>query len=164
MDRLMAEKRGEAPVEAAPKERRVRERASVAVVKALPARSDVATDVPVPVAPFFGSRVVKGLNTLEIASYLNKTTLFRGQWQFRPKRGQSRDEYDEFIAGEVEPVFRATLERAIGERLLEPAVVYGYFPAQSEGDDLIVYDPGAPGREWVRFTFPRQPRGRYLCI
>ena len=64
------------------------------------------------------------------------------------------------------------------ERLLEPKVVYGYFPCQSDGDDLIVYRPGerknpvetwpAPGtdslKEWLRFTFPRQQKGRFFCI
>jgi len=165
MDALMAEKRGEAVVEAPAKERRVRERPAIEVAQPEgPVRSDVAVDVPVPHAPFYGSRVVKGLNVVEIARYLNKTTLFRGQWQFRPKRGQPRDEYDAFIEREVEPVFRSTLETAIAEGLLTPAVVYGYFPAQSEGDDLIVYDADASKREWVRFTFPRQPRGRRLCI
>ena len=164
MDQLMAEKRGGAAVEAAPKEKRVRERAVAVQETERPARSDVAIDVPLPAAPFFGSRVVKGLNTPEIARYLNKKTLFRGQWQFRPKKGQSREEYDAFIQAEAEPVLRSTLERALAERLLEPSVVYGYFPAQSEGDDLIVYDPDDHTREWVRFTFPRQPRGRFLCI
>src|SRR5439155_19838927 len=72
MDRLMAEKRGETVVEAAPKEKRVRERAVSVTEPDVPARSDVATDVPVPAAPFFGSRVVKGLNTIEIAKFLNK--------------------------------------------------------------------------------------------
>ena len=164
MDALMAEKRGEKAVEAAPKPKRVR--ASVAVTERdpIPERSEVAVDVPVPAAPFLGSRIVKGLNTLEIASYLNKTALFRGQWQFRPKKGQPREEYDAFIEAEAEPVFRSTLDRCISEGLLVPAVVYGYFEAQSEGDDLIVYDPTDAGREAVRFTFPRQPRGRFLNI
>ena len=166
MDALMAEKRGEAPVAAAPKAKRVRTRQAVERDQAqpIPLRSQVATDVPVPVAPFFGSRVVKGLNLPEIARYLNKKTLYRGQWQFRPKRGQPREEYDAFIEAEVEPIFRSVLDRAIERQLLVPAAVYGYYPAQSEGDDLIVYDPEQSGREWVRFTFPRQPRGRFLCI
>ena len=164
MDQLMAEKRGGATVEAAPQAKRERPRPVQVVEPDAPARSDVATDVPVPAAPFLGSRVVKGLNTLEIAKYLNKRTLYRGQWQYRPKAGQSTEEYDAFIDAEVEPIFRATLDRAIQEHLLEPAVVYGFFPAQSEGDDLIVYDADGSGREAVRFTFPRQPKRRRLCI
>jgi 5-methyltetrahydrofolate--homocysteine methyltransferase len=165
MDQLMAEKRGGAAVDAEPKAKRARPRPVVEVDPGAPSRSDVATDVPVPGAPFLGSRVVKGgLNTLEIAKYLNKKTLYRGQWQYRPKAGQSTEDYDAFIAAEVEPVFRATLDRAIQEHLLEPAVVYGFFPAQSEGDDLIVYDADGSGREAVRFTFPRQPKRRRLCI
>ncbi|MEX2557433.1 MAG: methionine synthase [Actinomycetota bacterium] len=164
MDELMAEKRGGAVVDAAQKPKRVRAATAVKEQPEVPARSDVAIDVPVPAAPFLGSRVVKGLNTLEIASYLNKTALYRGQWQFRPKKGQNREEYDAYVEAEVEPIFRSTLDRCISEGLLVPAVVYGYFPAQSEGDDLIVYDPEDPAREAVRFTFPRQPRGRYLNI
>ncbi|MFY9586620.1 MAG: methionine synthase [Actinomycetota bacterium] len=164
MDQLMAEKRGGAVLDAAPKPKRARERPVVVVDPDAPARSDVATDVPVPAAPFYGSRVVKGLNTPEIAKYLNRKTLFRGQWQFRPQPGQSTEEYEDFIAREAEPVLRSTLERAIAEHLLQPAVVYGFFPAQSDGDDLIVYDPDEPGREWVRFTFPRQPKRRRLNI
>ncbi len=164
MDELMAEKRGGKVVEAAPKPKRVRAVTAVKEREPVPERSDVAIDVPVPAAPFLGSRVVKGLNTLEISRYLNKTALFRGQWQFRPKKGQKREDYDAFIEAEAEPIFRATLERCISESLLVPAVVYGYFQAQSEGDDLIVYDAEDPGREAVRFTFPRQPRGRFLNI
>ncbi|MGH2727738.1 MAG: vitamin B12 dependent-methionine synthase activation domain-containing protein, partial [Actinomycetota bacterium] len=164
MDELMAEKRGETVVEAAPKPKRVRAATAVKERPPVPARSDVALDVPIPVAPFLGSRVVKGLNTIEIASYLNKTALFRGQWQFRPKKGQKREDYDAFIGAEAEPIFRSTLDRCISEGLLIPAVVYGYFPAQSEGDDLVVYDPADPAREAVRFTFPRQPRSRFLNI
>jgi 5-methyltetrahydrofolate--homocysteine methyltransferase len=164
MDQLMAEKRGGAAVDASPKAKRERSRPVAVVDPDAPARSDVATDVPVPTAPFLGSRIVKGLNTLEIAKYLNKKTLYRGQWQYRPKAGQSEAEYQAFIDAEVEPVFRATLDRAIQEHLLEPAVVYGFFPAQSDGDDLIVYDADGSGGEAVRFTFPRQPKRRRLCI
>ncbi|MGH2727352.1 MAG: B12-binding domain-containing protein, partial [Actinomycetota bacterium] len=164
MDELMAEKRGGAVVEAAPKPKRVRPVKSGVEAVEVPARSDVALDVPIPAAPFLGSRVVKGLNTIEIATYLNKAALFRGQWQFRPKKGQKREDYDAFIEAEAQPIFRSTLDRCISEGLLVPAVVYGYFPAQSEGDDLIVYDPDDAGREAVRFTFPRQPRGRFLNI
>jgi 5-methyltetrahydrofolate--homocysteine methyltransferase len=164
MDALMAEKRGEPALDAAPKPKRVRPVKTAADALVVPARSDVALDVPIPAAPFIGSRVVKGLNTLEIASYLNKTALFRGQWQFRPKKGQKREDYDAIIEGEVEPILRSTLDRCISEGLLVPAVVYGYFSAQSEGDDLIVYDPEDSSREAVRFTFPRQPRGRFLNI
>jgi 5-methyltetrahydrofolate--homocysteine methyltransferase len=163
MDLIMAAKRGEATLEAPPRPRRA-PRARAAEGAAGRVRSDVAIDVPVPTPPFWGSRVVKGIPVHEVARYLNKVALYRGRWEFRPKRGQRREDYDAFVEREVEPIFRAVLERAVAERLLVPAVVYGYFPAQSEGDDLVVYDPEAPGRERVRFTFPRQPRGRRLCI
>ncbi len=164
MEAIMADKRGETPLEidTSPKPRVVR-RAAVPVGEDLPARSSVATNVPVPAAPFFGSRVVKGLAVPEIARYLNKVALYRGQWQYRRTKEQSPEQYQAFLDETVEPIFRSWLDRCIAEQILVPAVVYGYFPAQSEDDDLIVYrDDGTT--EWVRFTFPRQPRDRRMCI
>ncbi len=126
-------------------------------------RSDVSTTVDIPVPPFLGSRIVKGLNLDEIATYLNRTALFRNQWQF--KRGsKSEDEYRRLIETAAEPTLRAWLGRAKKEKLLVPQVVYGYWPANSDGNELIVYEPGEGSREIVRFEFPRQPSGRRLCL
>jgi len=162
MDALAAEKKGGERLAAEPKEKRVRKVTTVTDV-VLVERSDVATDVPIPRAPFVGSRVVKGLKVDEIATYLNKVALFRGQWGLKRRKDQSPEDYERFLAEEVEPVLRDLLARAHAEQILQPAVVYGYFPAQSEGNDLIVYaDDGQTER--VRFTFPRQQRGRHLCI
>jgi len=117
----------------------------------------------VPVAPFLGSRVVKGIPIPEVARYLNRVALFRGRWQYRRRKGQSLEDYQAFLDGEVEGVLRSWVARCVEEQLLVPAVVYGYFPARSDGDDLIVYHED--GRtEWVRFKFPRQPTERRLCI
>jgi 5-methyltetrahydrofolate--homocysteine methyltransferase len=162
MDALMAEKRGDEVIEYAPREKKVK-RATVVVESEPVTRSDVATDVPVPVPPFFGSRVVKGIPIADIVAYLNKTTLFRGQWEFKRKREWSAEQYQEYLAREAEPVLRDLLAQSIEDNVLQPAVVYGYFPAQSEGNDLIVYDD-AGKTERVRFTFPRQARDRHLCI
>jgi 5-methyltetrahydrofolate--homocysteine methyltransferase len=126
-------------------------------------KSDVSTSVDIPVPPFLGSRIVKGLNLDEIAGYLNKTALFRNQWQFR--RGtKSESEYRDLIEKEAEPALRAWLGRAKKEKLLIPQVVYGYWPARSDGNELIVYEPENPDKEIVRFDFPRQPSDRRLCL
>ena len=160
MDAIMDAKRRGEPVEApAPRRERPKRRA-VAVVED-DRRSDVATDVPLPQAPFSGSRVVKGIGIPEVAKYLNRAALFKNQWNYKRKRSQSPEEYQAFIDDKVEPLLRSLIDRAVAEQILTPAVVYGYWPAQSEGNDLIVYpDPGEP----LRFTFPRQPRDRRLCI
>ena len=126
-------------------------------------RSDVSTTVDIPTPPHLGSRIVKGLSLDEIANYLNRTALFRNQWQFR-RGSRSEEEYKKLIEEVAEPALRSWLDRAKKEKLLVPQVVYGYWPANSEGNELIVYDPTAPGKELVRFEFPRQPSERRLCL
>ncbi len=161
MDSLMAEKRGETVIEAAPKEKRVRAATRVIEPDEPVARSDVAADTPVPTPPFFGSRVVKGIPIADVATYLNKVALFRGQWEMKRKREQSPEDYQAYLAERAEPVLRELLSRCMTEQILQPAVVYGYFRCRSEGNDLVVSrDDG----EDIRFTFPRQQRDRHLCI
>ncbi|MFF3223829.1 methionine synthase [Nocardia suismassiliense] len=142
------------------------ERKSVEVQIEVPARSDVAADVPVPTPPFWGTRVVKGLALHEYSGLLDERALFLGQWGLRGQRGGDGPSYEELVETEGKPRFRAWLDRLSTENVLQhAAVVYGYFPAVSEGDDVIVLtepNPGAPER--YRFTFPRQQRDRFLCI
>jgi 5-methyltetrahydrofolate--homocysteine methyltransferase len=125
------------------------------------ARSDVAVDVPVPTPPFLGeARVVKGIPVRDLVPYLNESALFRGQWQLRPVGG--KEGWRHTLETEARPRLRALLDEAIATQILRPAVVYGYFPCNSDGNDLVVWD--ADGRERVRFSFPRQRRDRRLCI
>jgi 5-methyltetrahydrofolate--homocysteine methyltransferase len=125
------------------------------------ARSDVATDVPVPTAPFLGeARVVKGIPVRDLVPYLNESALFRGQWQLRPTGG--KEAWRHVLETEARPRLRALLDEAIASQILRPAVVYGYFPCNGDGNDLVVWDD--QGRERVRFGFPRQRRDRRLCI
>jgi 5-methyltetrahydrofolate--homocysteine methyltransferase len=126
------------------------------------ARSDVNPNAPIPRAPFYGSRVVESVPLEEVFRFVNETALFKGQWQFKQGR-RPADEYAAFVREKVRPVYDELKARSEGERLLVPQVVYGYFPCQSEGNDLVVYQED--GRtERVRFTFPRQPAGRRLCL
>ena len=130
------------------------------------ARSEVARDAPVPAPPFWGSRVVRGVPLRDVFPYVNEVALFRGQWGYQ-RGDRSEAEYEAFLAEEVQPVFRGWQERAIGEGLLTPQVVYGYYKCRAEGNDLLVWpevDGEAPAGEPVRFQFPRQPSGRRLCI
>jgi 5-methyltetrahydrofolate--homocysteine methyltransferase len=128
----------------------------------VPERSDVATDVPVFTPPFLGSRVAKGVALDEIAAYLNETALFRNQWQFRPDK--SLQETDDEFRVRLRPVLREQLARAHADGLLVPAVVWGYFPVNSEGDELVVWTDDERRRERLRFVFPRQQKDRFLCI
>ena len=132
----------------------------------MPARSDVATDNSVPTPPFWGSRVVRGLQLSDYAAYLDERATFLGQWGLKPGRGESGASYDELVETEGRPRLRMWLDRVHTEGLLEAAVVYGYFPCYSEGDDLVILHHEGPleGQERARLTFPRQRRDRHLCL
>lgn len=118
----------------------------------------------IPSAPFFGSRVVTDIALDQVYPFINTTALFRGQWQMK-KGAMSEAEYDALVEDKVMPVFERLKKQCREERILRPAVVYGYYPCNSEGDDLIVWDPAAPGKkELERFTFPRQADRQRLCI
>jgi 5-methyltetrahydrofolate--homocysteine methyltransferase len=125
-------------------------------------RSDTATDVPVPEMPFAGTRVVKGIALKEYAAWLDEDALFKGQWGLKGARSGQGPDYTELVETEGRPRLRGWLERLHTDNLLEAAVVYGYFPCHADGNDLIILD--AEGGERTRFTFPRQTRGRHLCL
>ncbi|UNS96078.1 methionine synthase [Streptomyces tubbatahanensis] len=125
-------------------------------------RSDVAVDTPVPTPPFWGTRVIKGIGQHDYASWLDEGALFKGQWGLKESRKGDGPSYQELVEAEGRPRLRGWLERLQTENLLEAAVVYGYFPCYSKGDDLILLDE--QGNERTRFTFPRQRRGRRLCL
>ncbi|GAA4085729.1 methionine synthase [Nonomuraea soli] len=163
MDAFMAHKRTGAPLPEL-RERRVKTGAVLrrTAVEELPARSDVAADNPVPVAPFLGDRIVKGISLNDYAAFLDERALFLGQWGLKPTRGNDGPSYEELVETEGRPRLRMWLERIQTEGLLEAAVVYGYFPAVSEGDSLLIL--GDDGSERTRFTFPRQRRDRHLCL
>lgn len=127
----------------------------------LPARSpEVTTDNPVFVPPFLGSKVVKGIPLDDIAAYLNETALFRNQWQFRPQKGESDGDFK----ARIRPTLREQLAKAKAGDVLVPQVVYGYFPANAEGQDLIIWKDESRSAEWMRFRFPRQSTEPWLCI
>ncbi|MFE4536156.1 methionine synthase [Streptomyces scopuliridis] len=125
------------------------------------ARSDVAVDNPVPTPPFWGTRVVKGIQLKEYASWLDEGALFKGQWGLKEAR-KGGPSYEELVESEGRPRLRGWLEQLHTQNMLEAAVVYGYFPCVSKGDDLILLNDD--GSERTRFTFPRQRRGRRLCL
>ena len=132
----------------------------------VPARSpEVETDNAVFVPPFLGSRVVKGLSVDEIAGWLNETALFRNQWQFRPQRGgDGRVESDADFKARLRPVLRDELAKAKAAGILVPQVVYGYYPANAEGNDVVIWKDDTRTAEWLRFSFPRQSEAPWLCI
>ena len=127
----------------------------------VPRRSPtVAFDNPVPAPPFIGTRVEKGIPLNEIAKYLNETSLFRNQWGYRPLEGET----DAHFKTRVRAVLRQQLSAARRSNVLRPAVVYGYFPANADGDDLIIWKDKERSTELTRFSFPRQEEAPWLSI
>jgi 5-methyltetrahydrofolate--homocysteine methyltransferase len=134
----------------------------------LPRRApSVAVDNRVFPAPFLGSRVVRGVALDDIVEYLNETALFRHQWGFRPEKGERDPDFKTRVRG----VLRDQLAAARAADVLVPQVVYGYYPGNADGDDVVIWDPdggasaGPAGRvEVARFRFPRQTVEPWLCI
>jgi 5-methyltetrahydrofolate--homocysteine methyltransferase len=132
----------------------------------VPARSpEVVPDNEVYEPPFVGSKVVKGIAIDEIAGWINETALFRNQWQFRPeKSADGSTETDEQFKARIRPQLRDQLASAKAEGLLIPQVVYGFFPANSDGDDLVIWADEERTTERMRFSYPRQRKDPFLCI
>jgi len=164
MDAIMAVKRGE-PGAALPA---LRERKVKAVAKSTETtvidtvRSDVAIDVDIPNVTFFGSRIVKGIPLADYVGMLDERALFVGQWGLKGARG----EFEQMAESEGRPRLRKLLNEVQSNGWLEAAVVYGYFPCVSDGNDLIILHHEGPlkGEERTRFSFPRQSRDRRLCL
>jgi 5-methyltetrahydrofolate--homocysteine methyltransferase len=178
MDELMAVKRGEVSPEqtaeqrAKDDERKARHARSKAIAVARAAqqeapeqagRSDVATDNDIPTPPFWGTRITKGIQLADYASWLDERALFLGQWGLRGSRGGAGPSYEELVETEGRPRLRELLAKVQSEGIMNAAVVHGYFPAVSKDEDLIILDPES-GNERCRFTFPRQQRDRRLCL
>ena len=164
MDAIMAVKRG-VPGAALPalRERKVPPRAQKPVDAVIDTkRSDVAVDIEMPQPPFFGSRIIKGVPLADYLGMLDERALFVGQWGLKGARG----EFDAMAESEGRPRLRSLLNQVQSQGWLNAAVVYGYFPCVSDGNDLIIlhHDGELKGRERVRFTFPRQSRDRRLCL
>jgi 5-methyltetrahydrofolate--homocysteine methyltransferase len=130
---------------------------------ARPARSrDVEIDNPVFVPPFLGTRVAKGIPLDDIVSYLNLTALFRNQWGYRPDKATAETDSD--FKERVRAVLRDELDKAKAKDLLVPQVAWGYFVANSDGDDLVLWQDETRSQELARFSFPRQATEPWLCL
>ncbi|MGQ0773791.1 MAG: methionine synthase [Pseudonocardiales bacterium] len=182
MESIMTRKRGGTVVtddkeQAKVAERKARRERSLRIAQArrareagteepVPARSTVATDVPIPIPPFWGSRVVKGIASADFTAMLDERATFMGQWGLRGSRSKDGPSYEELVETEGRPRLRYWLDRLATEGVLaHAAVVYGYFPAVAEGDTLVVLtEPRPDAPEACRFAFPRQRRDRRLCL
>lgn len=133
----------------------------------------VEVDIERPIPPFWGTKVLQPQDIPfdEIFSYLDLQALFVGQWQFRKPKEQTREEYDQFVQEKVQPILATWKQRVVEENLLQPQVIYGYFPCLADGNSLEIYAPDQASQKLdnlpdaiATFQFPRQKSMRRLCI
>ncbi len=128
-----------------------------------PPRSNISREEPVPPPPFWGRRIVDHIDPRAALAYLNEKMLFGVQWGYHKAR-RSTEEFERYINDEVRPILRKLLEQCQTENILQLKAIYGYWPAQSDGDTLIIYDAEDRSRHVAEFEFPRMGKPPYWCI
>ncbi|MHC5109304.1 MAG: methionine synthase [Planctomycetota bacterium] len=129
----------------------------------VPPKSNISRDEPVPEPPFWGSRVVERIEPKAALAYLNENMLFQVQWQYRKNR-RSPEAFKQYIDAEVRPILRSLLAECEANDILQLKAIYGFWPVQSDGDQLIVYHPEDRSQKIARFEFPRQGKPPYWCL
>ena len=152
-------------------------------------KSTISTNAPIPTLPFFGSKIVDSISLENVYAYINETALFKGGWKVFKDKSKSDNTYKELLKKEIYPKFEELKLKAESEKLFVPKLIYGYFPCQSDVDDLIILKPKIVDEEylhskwnniqptelnksikadafeeWHRFKFPRQKSEKHLCI
>jgi 5-methyltetrahydrofolate--homocysteine methyltransferase len=143
----------------AEREERIREKSKEYV------QTNVTISEKIPTPPFWGARYIESqeINLSELFMYINKKALYANQWMYR--RGKkSTSEYKDFLKNHVEPTFHLWCNRVLERGWIQPKVVYGYFPCQSDKNDLVIYSPHDLKTETCRINFPRQIADKRRCI
>ncbi len=115
----------------------------------------------IPAPPFWGTRTVSGIDFAELWPCFDLRSLYRLSWGAANTKGAA---FERLIEGDFKPRLELYQAQAAAGGLLEPRVVYGYFPAAGAGDDVILYDPADASNELARFSFARQLGGEHLCL
>ncbi|HXA27796.1 MAG TPA: methionine synthase [Candidatus Angelobacter sp.] len=129
---------------------------------ARPARSETRTDVPIPLPPFWGARVVRGIDPRAVYPFIDRNSLYKMSWQFRGIRDEQR--WEALLREELEPRLQRCMDEVERDGYLDLQAVYGYWPSWAEGDDVVIFDPADRSREIGRFHFPRQSEQNRLCL
>ncbi len=117
--------------------------------------------VDVPQPPFWGARTLDAIDLTDVWPCFDLRSLYRLSWGASNLKGAA---FERVVADEFAPRLLRYQTEALHNGLLQPRVVYGYFPAAGLGDDVILFDPGDTTRELGRMTFPRQVGGEHLSL
>ncbi len=126
-------------------------------------RSKVPPSLSIPKPPFWGARVVRGIDLKEVFAFMNETALLKVRWGFKRVRENSLEEYNRMMEQTVYPLYEKWKQYVLREGIFHPQVAYGYFPCQSDGDSLVIFNEDLK-TERQRYVFPRQHKDPYLCI
>lgn len=124
------------------------------------------TPAPIPLPAKLGQRIVKDMPLEMVLKHLNMNELYRLSWGAKNTHGKEWDK----LKAEFDARLAKMTKDALKEGWLKPQAVYGFFPCQSDGNDLIIYDPESVSSvnpfqsPLTRFTFPRQPNDDHLCL
>lgn len=134
---------------------------TVAEVTSVESQSSVVplTDPPLP--PFWGARVMRGVDLNEVYPFLNLDYIYKLGWGVRVKDQQ---EYHKLISEKFGPLLEELKKECIDARHFLPQIIYGYFPCNADGEQLVVFDPKDHTQEIGRFSFPRQRKDEFLCL
>jgi 5-methyltetrahydrofolate--homocysteine methyltransferase len=136
--------------------------------KVIDTKRSEAVDIEItrPQPPFWGTQFIQtaDISLEELFWHMDLQALIAGQWQFRKPKEQSKEEYQAFLKEKVHPILETWKARIIEEKLLHPQLIYGYFPCNSEGNTLHIYNPENHSQQVTSFEFPRQKSLRRLCI
>ena len=128
--------------------------------------SSIQRNILIPTPPFWGPRMIERIGIEDVAANMDLNTLFRLHWGGKAHG----EEFRQLVENEFRPRLERMLLQARQQRYLQPRVIYGYFPCQSSGNELIIYDPQEYARgagrllETSRFLFPRQHERERLCL
>ncbi|MBL6927783.1 MAG: methionine synthase [Rhodospirillales bacterium] len=125
-------------------------------------RADLHADIDVAAPPFWGAKVLERVSPRALLPFLNEVMLYQFHWGFK-KQGRSRDEWREWVGGEVKPILARLLDTCEAEDILQPQAAYGYWQCAAHGDQVILFEEDGQ-TEAARFAFPRQAREGGLCI
>ena len=116
-------------------------------------------------APFLGTRVLQDIEIDfdKLIFYLDKKALFSGQWQIKKNKGQSVEEYNNYLDSYANPLLEKWINIILDKGLISPKAVYGYFRCGRNDNSIYLFD-NVSNKRISEFNFPRQKSGNNLCI
>ena len=116
-------------------------------------------------APFLGTRVLQDIEIDfdKLIFYLDKKALFSGQWQIKKNKGQSVEEYNNYLDSYANPLLEKWINIILDKNLISPKAVYGYFRCGRNDNSIYLFD-NVSNKRISEFNFPRQKSGNNLCI